>query len=129
MFGGVVGVAEAAQSVVPITAALTVLVSSLQAAGGGFIALKCCWLGITWRRGTEHGMDEFSAIGISAALILGATVIGAAVAGSAGAPLTPQHAGIGPLNELVGDLISHATAIGWASMPGLVLHRWLRKGR
>jgi hypothetical protein len=90
---GLVGIAEAANSVVPITAALTILVASLQSAGGGFIALKCCWLGITWRRGTEHGMDEFSAIGISAALILGATAIGAAVAGAAGMPLLPVSAG------------------------------------
>jgi hypothetical protein len=123
-----VGIAEAAGGVVPITAALTILVASLQSAGGGFIALKCCWLGITWRRGTEHGMDEFSAIGISAALILGATAIGAAVAGAAGAPLTPALAGFGPVNEILGDVLSSAGYLGTLLAPGLYLRRRTLRG-
>jgi hypothetical protein len=123
-----VGMAWGATGIVPITAALAILVSSLQSAGGGFIALKCCWLGITWRRGTEHGMDEFSAIGISAALILGATVIGAAVAGGAGSPLVPVMAGIGPLNEVVGDLLGSLGYLSAAVAPGLYLRRRSLRG-
>lgn len=123
----VVSIAYAATGVVPITAALTILVSSLQSAGGGFIALKCCWLGITWRRGTEHGMDEFSAIGISAALILGATVIGTAVAGGAGATLLPGG-GIGPVNEILGDVVGSVSYLSAALAPGWYMRR-LRRGR
>jgi hypothetical protein len=125
----VVRTAWAAQSIVPITAALTILVASLQSAGGGFIALKCCWLGITWRRGTEHGMDEFSAIGISAALILGATVIGNAVAGGAGSPLVPMVAGIGPLNEIVGDVIGSGSYLMLLLSPSYLWHLIVRKAR
>jgi len=125
---GLVGIAEAGTAVVPITAALAVLVASLQTAGGGFIALKCCWLGITWRRGTEHGMDEFSAIGISAALIVGATVIGAAVAGVAGQGLTPVAAGIGPVNEVVGDVAGIAGYLLALMSPGLYVRRLQLRG-
>jgi hypothetical protein len=118
-----VGNAWAGTGVVPITAALTILVSSIQGAGGGFVALKCCWLGITWRRGTEHGMDEFSAIGISAALIVGATIIGQAIGGVAGMPLTPAMAGVGPLNEVVGDLGGSLLYLTSLLTPGLYLCR------
>lgn len=125
----IVGTAWAATSVVPIATVLGVFVASLQSAGGGFIALKCCWLGITWRRGTEHGMDEFSAIGISAALIVGSTAIGAAVAGVAGAPLVPVLAHVEPLNVLVGDLVGHVSYLGAALAPGLYLRRLIRSRR
>jgi hypothetical protein len=123
-----VSLAWAGTAVVPIVAALTVLVGSLQTAGGGFIALKCCWLGITWRRGTEHGMDEFSAIGISAALILGATAIGQAVAGSAGASLGPVVAGYGPLNEIVGDVAGAVSYLAAMLSPGVYLRREQLRG-
>jgi hypothetical protein len=127
MWFEIVGTAWAGVAVVPIATALAVLTASLQSAGGGFIALKCCWLGVTWRRGTEHGMDEFSAIGISAALIVGSAAIGAAVAGSAGSPLVPTVAAFGPLNEIIGDVVGSLSSIGWTLAPGLYARRWWRR--
>ena len=124
-----VGTAWAGQSIVPIATALLVLTASLQSAGGGFIALKCGWLGITWRRGTEHGMDEFSAIGISAALIVGATIIGNAVAGSAGAPLMPVVAGVGPLNEIIGDVIGSVGYLMMLLSPSYLWHLIINKAQ
>lgn len=121
-----VGLAEASASVIPITAALAVIVGSLQAAGGGFISIRCIWLGITWRRGTEHGMDEFSAIAIAAALIVGSTAIGAAVAGAAGAPLMGAT-GVSPINEVVGDLIGSLSYLATVLLPGgMLTRRWRR---
>jgi len=125
---GLVGTAEAGTAIVPIVAALTVLVGSLQAAGGSFVALKCCWLGILWRRGTEHGMDSFIDVGVSAALIVGSTAIGAAVAGAAGFPLTPALAGGGAFSEIVGDLVGHGLAFTAMLGPGLYLRRRQLRG-
>lgn len=112
----------AGAGVVPITAALTILVTSIQAAGGLFVALKCCWLGVTWRRGTEHGMDEFSAIGISAALMVGATAIGQAIGGAAGDMGGTPVLVLG-LSELVGDVVGRVAYLSAVLAPGLSLRR------
>ena len=119
-----VSIAEAAASGIPIAATpINTLVLAVQAGGGGFIALKSIWLGITWRRGHEHGMDEFTGLGISAALIVGATAVGAAVGGSAGSPLLPEMA-LHTLSADVGDFLG-ASLYAWAALAPLVrLYRW-----
>ena len=119
-----VSIAEAAASAIPIATTINVLVLAVQAAGGGFIALKCLYLGITWRRGHEHGMDEFSALGIAAALIVGATAIGAAVGGSAGSPVVGGS--LQTLSADVGDFLG-ASLYAWAAVaPFVRLYRWMR---
>lgn len=117
--------AEAAASIIPIAATINVLVLAVQAGGGGFIALKCLYLGITWRRGHEHGMDEFSALGIAAALIVGATAIGAAVGGSAGSALLPAIAPQTLAGDL-GDFLGATLYSGAMVAPFVRLYTWMR---
>lgn len=121
----IVNLAYAAASVIPIASTINVLVLAVQAAGGGFIALKCLYLGITWRRGHEHGMDEFSALGIAAALIVGATAIGAAVGGSAGTPLIDTQA-LHTLSEDLGDVVGASLYLAALLVPSERVWRWLR---
>jgi hypothetical protein len=119
------GTAGATASVIPIAATVNIIVLAVQAAGGGFIALKALWLGISWRRGHEHGMDEFSALGIAAALIVGATAIGSAVGGSAGSALAALPT-LHTLSADVGDFLGASLYSGAAVVPGLRLYAWLR---
>jgi hypothetical protein len=120
-----IGSAWAAASAIPIAATINILVLAVQAAGGGFIALKCLYLGITWRRGAEHGMDEFSALGVAAALIVGATAIGAAVGGSAGSPLGAAVS-VHTLSADVGDFLGASLYLGVTLAPAVRLYRWIR---
>jgi len=110
----------------PLAAPLTVILRSLQGAGGLFVAIKSVWLGITWRRGHEHGTDEFTGIGIAAALIVGAEAIGQAVSAGAGAPLLPLP--LPPLNALVGDGIGALLYLHAVMGPAIVGWRRVRKG-
>jgi hypothetical protein len=111
----------------PLTAPLTVIIRSLQGAGGLFIAIKSIWLGVTWRQRAEHGTDEFTSIGISAALIAGAEVFGQAVGLTSGATLLPMP--LPPLNEVVGDGLSALLYLQAIMTPALLGWRHLRKGR
>ena len=119
-----VGMALASAGGLSIAQPISVLTSAIQSAGGGFVALKCCWLGAQWRRGTEHGHDEFTALGISAALLVGSVPLGAAIGGgAAGMPLVPLVAGMAPWNEIVGDLVGYGGGLSVLFGPGLYLMR------
>jgi hypothetical protein len=70
-------------------------------------------------------MDEFSALGIAAAFIVGATAIGAAVGGSAGSPLLASIT-LHTLAADLGDFLGSGIYVGAMVAPFMRLYRWAR---